>query len=257
MHTAPMAIMNALQADQRPARAFLMASLLSSYPDAPCVAGLHTLLDDAQLDVSCAVVDPAVWPRLRRRLEAVLASAAALDTLRSEYIATFDRGREHNSLYETEYGHGQALVKGHALADIAGFYRAFGLELGHQDRAHEMLDHIAVELEFYALLLMKQEALATCGDAAGGAIVREARQKFLEAHLGRFVGAIAQRPMVAASAFYGPLLAWCRDLVAAECVQLAIAPVPVDAMGMGAEPEEIGCGGTCAVLGGHRGGSAR
>lgn len=252
MHTAPMATMSALQAEQRPVMAFLMASLLCSYPDTRCVYGLHTLLDDEQLDVSCAVADSADWPGLRQRLEAVLASAVALETLRSEYTAIFDYGREHASLYETEYGRGSALVKGHALADIAGFYRAFGLEFGYQDRTPEMLDHVAVELEFYALLLMKQEALAASGDAVGGGIVQEARQKFLDAHLGRFVGAIAQRPAVTASAFYGPLLAWCRDLVAEECVQLDISPVPVDGLDTRAEPEEMGCGGTCSLLGGNR-----
>jgi nitrate reductase assembly molybdenum cofactor insertion protein NarJ len=226
-----------------------MASLLTSYPDVPCAHGLSAVLGAEQLDPSCTVADPGGWRRIRESVEAVMASAEALDTLRAEYIAIFDRGRVHNSLYETEYGRG-ALVKGNALADIAGFYRAFGLEFGHEDSVHEMLDHVSVELEFYALLLMKQETLAAGGDAEGQAIVCEAQQKFLEAHLGRFVGAIATRPGVTASAFYGPVLAWCRDLVAAECARLGVSPLPVDWLSTFAEPEEMGCGGACSFLAG-------
>ena len=56
------------------------------------------------------------------------------------------------SLYERVRSHGMG--KGNTLADIGGFYQAFGLTL---DRGiHELPDHIAVELEFYGLLLLKQ-----------------------------------------------------------------------------------------------------
>jgi nitrate reductase assembly molybdenum cofactor insertion protein NarJ len=211
------------------------------------------MLGDMPLEPSWAVDDPGSWQRIRERVEVVLASAAALDTLRSEYIAIFDRGRGHTSLYETEYGREHALVKGNALADIAGFYRAFGLEFGHQEGVHEMLDHVSVELEFYALLLMKQEALAAGTDADGQAIVLEARQKFLDAHLGRFMSAIAKRPGVTASAFYGPVLAWCRNLVAQECARLGISPVSVDWLSTCDDPEEMSCGGNCTFLEGNHG----
>lgn len=237
-----------LSTTPRPAMAFLMASRLSSYPDAHWPDGLWTLLADAQCAAACAAVDPDSWPRLYQHLDAVLTSAEALDRLRAEYIATFDHGRVHHSLYETEYSRDRALVKGQALADIAGFYRAFGLAFGQEDGAHEMLDHVAVELEFYALLLLKQEALAVRGDAEGEAIVFEARQKFLEAHLGRFVGAIAAAPGVLTSAFYGPVLTWCRDLVASECARLGLTPAPVEADQPWAEPEAMSCGGNCAVI---------
>jgi nitrate reductase assembly molybdenum cofactor insertion protein NarJ len=233
--------------------AFLMASLLTSYPDAQCTHCLSSMLDDMPRDPPWAGDDPGSWQRMRARLDMVLASAAALDMLRSEYLEIFDRGRGHASLYETEYGREHALVKGHALADIAGFYRAFGLEFGGQEGVHEMLDHVSVELEFYALLLMKQEALATGADAAGQAIVLEAQQKFLDAHLGRFVSAIATRPGVTASAFYGPVLAWCRDLVAAECARLGVCPLPADWLSARDEAQEMRCGGNCAILEGPRG----
>ncbi len=251
MNTASIATTSSVQAERRPAVAFLMASLLTSYPDAQFTHCLSAVFDDMPLDPCCAVDDPGRWRHIRERVEVVLASAVALDTLRSEYIEIFDRG--HNSLYETEYGREHALVKGNALADIAGFYRAFGLDFGRDEAVHEMLDHVSVELEFYALLLMKQEALAAGADAEGQAIVFEARQKFLDAHLGRFVRAIATRPRVTASAFYGPVLAWCQHLVAQECTWLGISPVSVDWLSTCDEQEEMSCGGNCTFLEGHRG----
>lgn len=246
----PSVATGAVPTTPRPALAFLMASLLTSYPDASCVHGLKSLCSEAQLDASCAGTDRDGWQRLRAHIAAVLSSAAALETLRAEYLALFEYGPEHASLYETAYGRAQALHKGPALADIAGFYRAFGLAYGQTDSVQEMPDHLSVELEFYALLLMKQEVLAARGDAEGQQIVLAARRTFLEAHLGRFVPLIATHPGVTASAFYGPVLAWCREVVAAECARLGLALRPADDLRTYVEPEEMGCGSHCAVLAG-------
>jgi nitrate reductase assembly molybdenum cofactor insertion protein NarJ len=250
MDTTDVITINAAPAERRPALAFLMASLLTGYPDNQFAHCVSTVLADEQLDPASTVAGLKVWRTVRRNVNAVIASEAALNRLRSTYIDLFDHGRQHNSLYETEYGRERPLGKGTELADIAGFYRAFGLEFG--DEAHEMLDHIAVELEFYALLLMKQEALVANGDEEGQAIVLDARQKFLTAHVGRFVGALAQRPGVIADEWYGPLLAWCRDLVAEECQRVGVTPIPVDWLDTQAEQEQMSCGGTCSLLGRNR-----
>jgi len=68
----------------------------------------------------------------------------AFAAFRSEYIDLFDRGQAKASLYETEYG--QPLSKGNKLADLSGFYEAFGFAFSAVQG--EMLDHVAVELEF-------------------------------------------------------------------------------------------------------------
>ena len=98
---------------------------------------------------------------------------------------------EHNRLfrvglvatpYETEHDPMRALRKGQVLADILGFYTAFGLK--PSERLKELPDHIAVELEFMSLLLLKEayarlegweEQVNLCVDAEG---------KFLRDHLG-------------------------------------------------------------------------
>ncbi|MCG3175001.1 MAG: hypothetical protein GMKNLPBB_03335 [Myxococcota bacterium] len=81
--------------------------------------------------------------------------------------------------YETEYCHWKdPTYRAHQMADIAGFYRAFGLE-SSVDRP-ERPDHIATELEFLAYLLEKRcvtskpEQIAICD---------EARARFVQDHL--------------------------------------------------------------------------
>ncbi len=158
------------------------------------------------------------------------------DDLRSEYIDLFDRGHQSTPLYETEYARARTMVKGSELVDIAGFYKAFGLQIGP-----EMVDHIAVELEFYGWLLQKNDYLEQIGDTEGQQIVLDARKKFLRSHLGPFIGAICERPGLAKSEFYSAVFAHTRDLVHAECATLE---VPIETLswveGTG-EPDKIEC----------------
>lgn len=77
--------------------------------------------------------------------------------------------------------------KGVILADIAGFYRAFGFELA--DETHEKGDHLRVELEFVALLLVmlakaEKEAIRT---------THEALESFSFDHLGEWLPAFCER----------------------------------------------------------------
>jgi TorA maturation chaperone TorD len=66
--------------------------------------------------------------------------------------------------YETEYCPSRdATHRAHHMADIAGFYRAFGVRPG-TDRP-ERPDHVAMELAFVSLLLRKLELLAGEGGA--------------------------------------------------------------------------------------------
>jgi TorA maturation chaperone TorD len=62
--------------------------------------------------------------------------------------------------YETEYGKREPVRQAHELSDIAGFYRAFGLE---QKSASERCDHIACELEFLELLSPRRPTLSRSG----------------------------------------------------------------------------------------------
>jgi TorA maturation chaperone TorD len=115
--------------------------------------------------------------------------------------------------YETEYHPAsEVFFRSQQLADIAGFYRAFGIQtsLARPERP----DHIALELEFMAFLLMKKRmALETLQDKALGA-----------EHAGICERAIAD--------FFGDHLAWWVPAFAAglgrkagEGLYAAIAPV--------------------------------
>lgn len=212
---------------------FLLASLVTGYPDETFAEYVRALLEDSNLKIPEDV---------RTTLGEILTNADQLDEIRSEYIDTFDRGRSANPLYETEYGRDRALVKGFELGDLAGFYKAFGLNFDAEGVSREMLDHISVELEFYALLLLKQRALEEAGDAPGVEIVLDARRKFLKDHLGRFPSAIAERPGVAASGYFSQVFNWCRDLVSDECAYLGVEAIPANWIAGQSEAESMACG---------------
>ena len=226
---------------------FVFASLLSGYPTTGFTENVKQLLADDALSVESVKHVPS-FLEVRSRVVDSLGSDAVLDDLRSEYIDLFDRGREVNSLYETEYGRERAMVKGTELVDIAAFYRAFGLENGADGTLPEMLDHVSVELEFYALLVLKSQMLQEAGDSEGQEIVLDARKKFLQSHLGRFVGAICLRPGVDSSPFYGAVFRYCRDLVKEECGRLGVVPESQSWISGQAEPPEMACGATIPGL---------
>ena len=173
---------------------------------------------------------------------------SGVEGLQGDYLERFDHGQARVALYETEYGRMRGLSKGNDLADIVGFYRAFGFDL-EPDGDSEMPDHLAVELEFYGILLYKSEALIAAGDADGQEIVGDARRKFLVTHLGGFVDAIARRPSVAEDAVYGPLLSWCSALVAEECRQIGANPAPLDFFAQDDAGEVANCGGCVTIPG--------
>ncbi|MCP9455950.1 MAG: molecular chaperone TorD family protein [Nitrospira sp.] len=87
--------------------------------------------------------------------------------------------------YETLFGNDHVFAQSHVMGDIAGFYRAFGLELSKD--IHERLDHLSVEFEFMHFLAYK-ESYSRCHDGPEKtAIVVEAQKKFVKNHIGRWV----------------------------------------------------------------------
>jgi TorA maturation chaperone TorD len=98
--------------------------------------------------------------------------------------------------YETEYHPtDDPFFRSQQLADIAGFYRAFGVE--PSSRCRERCDFVGLELEFQALLLLKkrQAAAAAPGDGAAevrAAICQEARTAFFRDHLSWWLPSFAQ-----------------------------------------------------------------
>ena len=219
---------------------FVLASVLTSYPMDFISGTVPLLLEDEGVKL----------PEALRALILEWTSKKKIQDLQSEYISIFDNGRDANPIYETEYDRRRAMAKGTELSDIAGFYKAFGFELDTSLDGMEMLDHVAIELEFYSLMLMKEMHLTNANDAQGVEIVGDAARKFLKSHLGRFVSAIARRPGVEASAFYGRIFNWSAQLVQDECRRLNLEVVAadwVDTESLKDEPMECALGSNCAT----------
>lgn len=223
---------------------FVFGSLMTSYPGDFFSEDLELLLEDQNIFTLFEAIAPESWAFLKEKLIELRSSSETVDDLRSQYIDIFDRGSAVNSLYETEYGRGRAMVKGNELADIAGFYKAFGFELNGEGTDKEMLDHVSVELEFYALLKMKEEYLKREQKQEGVEIVLDARRKFLKDHLGRFISAIGKRPGVESNNFYSALFDCCTKLVEHECRHLGVEPICTDWLDSEVSTGEITCGGS-------------
>lgn len=72
------------------------------------------------------------------------------------------------------------------LADLAGFYGAFGAE--PEGPVHERPDHVGCELEFLAFLCLAREAARKDGNTELVEICLDAENVFLRDHLGRWLG---------------------------------------------------------------------
>lgn len=147
-------------------------------------------------------------------------------SLAGEYLDLFDRGVRCPP-YEGAYGPAQLGGKATMLADVAGFYAAFGLEptSGQPD----MEDHIAAQLEFMSVLALKEAWALAEGLAGPLAVTRDAQSGFLAQHLGRWAPAFAARVTeLAAPGLYpaavGALSAWLAD----DCARLGIVAAPLD-----------------------------
>lgn len=125
---------------------------------------------------------------------------------------------------ETEYEpNTDVTYRSQRLADVAGFYRAFGLQVAA--RAGERLDHISVEAEFLYLLLAKEAAAREAGNREGAEVCRDARRKFFEEHVGWWLPAFARLlGRTAPTAYYRQLAALAAGLSALERASLGLAP---------------------------------
>lgn len=82
------------------------------------------------------------------------------------------------------------LTRTFEMADVAGFYKAFGVEVSEGD---ERVDHIAAELEFMNLLAVKEAiALQEEGKGEHAQICRDASRVFLRDHLVRWAPRLGQ-----------------------------------------------------------------
>jgi TorA maturation chaperone TorD len=81
--------------------------------------------------------------------------------------------------------------KGAILADLAGFYRAFGFAPAAD--VGEKPDHIVSELQFTALLLVMLARARDADDDEAAGVTYDALRAFADDHLGAWVGLFCER----------------------------------------------------------------
>jgi TorA maturation chaperone TorD len=154
------------------------------------------------------------------------------EDLRAEYDRVFGLvPTKECPPYETEYHPAaEAFLRSQQMADVAGFYRAFGLEPAHL--TPERPDHVALELEFMAFLLMKKRLVGGAGDelpdAADWVQVADAAQRdFFRDHLAWWVPAFAAglRRLAGGAGLYTAVARVLAALLPVERSRLA-APAP-------------------------------
>jgi TorA maturation chaperone TorD len=142
--------------------------------------------------------------------------------------------------YETEYHRTtEPFFRAQQLADVAGFYRAFGLEPSR--RTPERADHIALELEFMELLLAKKRLAE---DAEQVIVCTEAEAAFFRDHLAwwapSFATGLRRKGEGGLYAIAGQILA---AFLPAERARFGVAPprMPLEATLIEQPEEQAGC----------------
>ncbi len=157
--------------------------------------------------------------------EAACRVLAASDgaALREEYYRIFGHQISRDCpLYETQYGGAHIFQQAQQLADIAGFYLAFGLEAA--DGVHERADHISLELEFMQALTFR-EAYARMHHGPGEVdLLQEAQRAFLRDHLSHWVPVLARLIRQRGDGFYRDVADLAASFVAADAAAQGLPP---------------------------------
>ncbi len=172
------------QADR--ARVYRCLARIFRYPDRSLC---EQICDEDLPGLSAAIERLGGDTKLVELCEAFIACMLEVEVaaLAQAYASTFEppNGAEHPP-YETAHTPEtpqEGLIRTYELADIAGFYRAFGVEV---TPGMERVDHVAVELEFLHLLAVKAALARESGEIEHAEICRDAAAAFLNDHLGRW-----------------------------------------------------------------------
>ena len=150
-------------------------------------------------------------------------STIDLADLQAEHRRVF--GLTGSLCYETEYGLPHEYRQSQEMADIAGFYRAFGFENGGLIR--ERPDYLSTELEFMHTLTLKEVYAREAGEQEHLEVCVDAQRKFLQDHLAHWLPLFAKRLAPAAvTGVYAELTNLATAFVAAEADRLDARPEP-------------------------------
>lgn len=184
-----------------------------------------------------------------RRLRPLLAPLT-LEEMKASHLRCFGHAVSKDCPpYEGEYGQAHIFQQTQTLADIAGFYRAFGLEVAAD--FHERVDHISVELEFMHFLCRKEAHGLQKGHAPEGiAQGRAAQAKFLSEHLGAWAPQFAGRLCAGdESGLYGQLGELLDAYVRSELRRIGVAPEAIARVRVAAPAEDAPARDSCGTPG--------
>jgi len=202
------------------ARLYALLAVVWRYPDDLLVA---QLMESSAWDFDSEPVDR---PEIREALRALRetrdrfrkrSTSQVLNELASAHTRLFGHAvRGTSPPYELEYGRGEIIQQTADLADLAGFYSAFGLSLA--ESAFERADHVCVQCEFMCVLCAKEVLGYQQGNLELVERCCDGQRLFLRDHLGRWLPAFTHR--VAAldqDGFYGNAASLAAAFIVDEC----------------------------------------
>lgn len=204
-------------------------------PDDPVVAAVESDLELGALRRSLrrlgTPVAPGTW-RAAERIRSRVDRAA-------EHRVVFGHVVAHGCPpYETEWGRRHVFGQSQELADIRGFYEAFGVR---PRRGGERPDHVACELEFLSLLALKVAIAIARGEDDHRAVCVDAERRFLADHIGRWLPALAgQIERRHPGSGYAAVGAFAASLVRDHARALGVLPIalgPDDIIPITDEPD--------------------
>lgn len=177
-----------------------------------------------------------IAPAVARLAQA--AAASSPEALAAEHAVLFD-GPVRVPPYEGAWGPQPLGGKATQLADVAGFYAAFGL--GPTAVHADMEDHVAAECEFMSALALKEGWALADGMPERAAVTRDAQSAFLRDHLGRWVDAFAAEVQAKASVpLYTEAASCLAAWVSQESARLGVTPARVSGASV-AEEAPLAC----------------
>jgi len=191
------------QADLALARSTVYRLLSQAFAYPTPEAAEQLLEEDLPLAVAVSAPLP---PHVRWMLDEAASAfeGVSRDGLEEAYRDIFSHVHSADCpTYETDYTERDVWRQTRELADLGGFYRAFGLE-----ERGERPDGASVELEFMHLATYKAAWALVQRDAEHAETCRRAQESFLRDHLLKWVPQLVER--VAAIAGRGPYAALAR-----------------------------------------------
>ena len=212
-----------LKSAQTRGAAYALLSYGFQYPDRDLCEALFAPERWLSWPRAIREMDPAVGEAIHEVCNCLQAVSVPSDggTAPSEfqdvYIRLFGHAvRGKCPLYELEYGRSEITQQASGLADIAGFYTAFGMELDRD--TDERVDHIAIESEFMSVLCRKEALALEENHEEHQEVTVKAQRTFLRDHLAAWFPAFAYRVQEAdPDGFYGALAKFGSALVTLEC----------------------------------------